>query len=269
MLCKTWLSWIDPGFIFISLFCPAVGFCMLGHLANHRDQRLPQEPRSSGPRIGLVKLPWQQRLAGNQKHSDRLDYLLWVSKHVFHVVSCLNSSTEVGDRQTCPRSYDSEGRLTNVTFPTGMVTSLHNDMSSGAVAVDIETSGRDEDVSITTNLSSVDSFYMLVQGTVSRVVGGGVCLHVFNSQQFSLSFSPVDQLRNSYQMGNDHSLRVVYANGMVTHYQTEPHILAGMLRDHGSFPPCKVTQAVAFKLQMSAEMLLRSFSHLNSSDLDI
>eukprot|EP00066_Takifugu_rubripes_P021376 XP_011610642.1 PREDICTED: teneurin-3-like [Takifugu rubripes] len=95
--------------------------------------------------------------------------------------------------------YDSEGRLTNVTFPTGMVTSLHNDMSSGAVAVDIETSGRDEDVSITTNLSSVDSFYMLVQ----------------------------DQLRNSYQMGNDHSLRVVYANGMVTHYQTEPHILAG------------------------------------------
>lgn len=71
--------------------------------------------------------------------------------------------------ETFPRSYDSEGRLTNVTFPTGMVTSLHNDMSSGAVAVDIETSGRDEDVSITTNLSSVDSFYMLVQGTVSQV----------------------------------------------------------------------------------------------------
>ncbi|CAF93826.1 unnamed protein product, partial [Tetraodon nigroviridis] len=96
-------------------------------------------------------------------------------------------------------SYDSEGRLTNVTFPTGVVTSLHNDMSSGAVAVDIETSGRDEDVSITTNLSSVDSFYTLVQ----------------------------EQLRNSYQVGNDHSLRVTYANGMVTHYQTEPHILAG------------------------------------------
>lgn len=90
-----------------------------------------------------------------------------MSKHVFHVVPFLNSSIEVGDRQTFPRSYDSEGRLTNVTFPTGMVTSLHNDMSSGAVAVDIETSGRDEDVSITTNLSSVDSFYMLVQGTVS------------------------------------------------------------------------------------------------------
>nr|XP_020464659.1 teneurin-3 isoform X6 [Monopterus albus] len=95
--------------------------------------------------------------------------------------------------------YDSEGRLTNVTFPTGVVTNLHSDMSSGAVAVDIEMSGRDEDVSITTNLSSIDSFYTLVQ----------------------------DQLRNSYQVGNDHSLRVIYANGMDTHYQTEPHILAG------------------------------------------
>lgn len=81
------------------------------------------------------------------------------------MVSLLNCSIEISDGQTFPRSYDSEGRLTNVTFPTGMVTSLHNDMSSGAVAVDIETSGRDEDVSITTNLSSVDSFYMLVQGT--------------------------------------------------------------------------------------------------------
>lgn len=28
-------------------------------------------------------------------------------------------------------------------------------------------------------------------------------------------------------MGYDHSLRVIYANGMDTHYQTEPHILAG------------------------------------------
>lgn len=40
--------------------------------------------------------------------------------------------------------------------------------------------------------------------------------------------SHLDQLRNSYQVGNDHSLRVIYANGMDTHYQTEPHILAGM-----------------------------------------
>lgn len=53
-----------------------------------------------------------------------------------------------------------------MTFPTGVVTSLHGDMSSGAVTVDIEMSGRDEDVSITTNLSSIDSFYTLVHGKV-------------------------------------------------------------------------------------------------------
>ncbi|KAJ8271772.1 hypothetical protein COCON_G00106310 [Conger conger] len=94
--------------------------------------------------------------------------------------------------------YDSEGRLTNVTFPTGVVTNLHGDMER-AVTVDIETSGREEDVSITTNLSSIDSFYTLVQ----------------------------DQLRNSFQVGYDNSLRVIYANGMDSHYQTEPHILAG------------------------------------------
>lgn len=89
------------------------------------------------------------------------------------VVLFLNCFLAICERQPfvplSASSYDSEGRLTNVTFPTGVVTSLHNDMSSGAVAVDIETSGRDEDVSITTNLSSVDSFYTLVQGTVSRV----------------------------------------------------------------------------------------------------
>ncbi|XP_047668552.1 teneurin-3 [Tachysurus fulvidraco] len=94
--------------------------------------------------------------------------------------------------------YDSEGRLTNVTFPTGVITSLIEEMDR-ALTVDIETSGRDDDVSITTNLSSIDSFYTLVQ----------------------------DQLRNSYQVGYDSSMRVIYANGMDSHYQTEPHILAG------------------------------------------
>ena len=60
-------------------------------------------------------------------------------------------------------SYDSEGRLTNVTFPTGVVTSLHGDMDK-AITVDLESSSRDEDVSITSNLSSIDSFYTMVQG---------------------------------------------------------------------------------------------------------
>lgn len=60
-------------------------------------------------------------------------------------------------------SYDSEGRLTNVTFPTGVVTNLHGDMDK-AITVDIESSSREEDVSITSNLSSIDSFYTMVQG---------------------------------------------------------------------------------------------------------
>ncbi|XP_067838635.1 teneurin-3 isoform X6 [Heptranchias perlo] len=94
--------------------------------------------------------------------------------------------------------YDSEGRLTNVTFPTGVVSNLHGEMEK-AITVNIETSSREDDVTITTNLSSVDAFYTLVQ----------------------------DQLRNSYQVGYDSSLRVMYANGMDTSFQTEPHILAG------------------------------------------
>ncbi|XP_062905509.1 teneurin-3 isoform X5 [Mobula hypostoma] len=94
--------------------------------------------------------------------------------------------------------YDSEGRLTNVTFPTGVVSNLQGEMEK-AITVNIESSNREDDVTITTNLSSVDAFYTLVQ----------------------------DQLRNSYQVGYDSSLRVMYANGMDTSFQTEPHILAG------------------------------------------
>ncbi|KAJ8332447.1 hypothetical protein SKAU_G00426200 [Synaphobranchus kaupii] len=60
--------------------------------------------------------------------------------------------------------YDSEGRLTNVTYPTG------NEAS-----------------------------YTVVQ----------------------------DQVRNSYQLCNNGTLRVVYANGMGISFHTEPHILAG------------------------------------------
>ncbi len=40
-------------------------------------------------------------------------------------------------------------------------------------------------------------------------------------------FVLIDQLRNSYQVGYDNSMRVIYANGMDSHFQTEPHILAG------------------------------------------
>ncbi|KAG7255307.1 hypothetical protein CRUP_020193 [Coryphaenoides rupestris] len=94
--------------------------------------------------------------------------------------------------------YDSEGRLMNVTFPTGTVNNLYTDLNN-ALTVDIESSLTDEEISITTNTSTIRAFYTLTQ----------------------------DQCRSSYQVGFDNSLRITYANGMDTHYQTEPHILAG------------------------------------------
>uniref|UniRef100_A0A8C9T6T6 Teneurin-2 n=1 Tax=Scleropages formosus TaxID=113540 RepID=A0A8C9T6T6_SCLFO len=94
--------------------------------------------------------------------------------------------------------YDSEGRLTNVTYPTGMVTSLHREIER-SINVDIESSNRDDDVTVITNLSSVEASYTVVQ----------------------------DQVRNSYQLCNNGTLRVMYANGMGISFHTEPHILVG------------------------------------------
>uniref|UniRef100_G3Q3K1 Teneurin transmembrane protein 2 n=1 Tax=Gasterosteus aculeatus aculeatus TaxID=481459 RepID=G3Q3K1_GASAC len=94
--------------------------------------------------------------------------------------------------------YDSEGRLTNVTYPTGMVTSLHREIER-SINIDIESSSRDDDVTVITNLSSVEASYTVVQ----------------------------DQVRNSYQLCNNGTLRVMYANGMGISFHTEPHILAG------------------------------------------
>lgn len=59
--------------------------------------------------------------------------------------------------------YDSEGRLTNVTYPTGMVTSLHREIER-SINIDIESSNRDDDVTVITNLSSVEASYTVVQG---------------------------------------------------------------------------------------------------------
>lgn len=67
-------------------------------------------------------------------------------------------------------SYDSEGRLMNVTFPTGMVNNLYTDIYS-ALTVDIESSMTEEEISITTNTSTVRAFYTLAQGKAStRIV---------------------------------------------------------------------------------------------------
>lgn len=37
----------------------------------------------------------------------------------------------------------------------------------------------------------------------------------------------VDQVRNSYQLCNNGTLRVMYANGMSISFHSEPHVLAG------------------------------------------
>ncbi|KAG7321337.1 hypothetical protein KOW79_015752 [Hemibagrus wyckioides] len=95
-------------------------------------------------------------------------------------------------------NYDGEGRLTNVSYPTGMVTSLHRAMEQ-SINIDMESSNRDDDVTIVTNLSSVEASYTVLQ----------------------------DQVRNSYQMYYNGTLRVSYANGMGLSFHTEPHILAG------------------------------------------
>lgn len=42
-----------------------------------------------------------------------------------------------------------------------------------------------------------------------------------------LPLTSADQVRNSYQLCNNGTLRVIYANGMGISYHTEPHILAG------------------------------------------
>nr|XP_045007955.1 teneurin-2 isoform X6 [Jaculus jaculus] len=96
--------------------------------------------------------------------------------------------------------YDHEGRLTNVTRPTGVVTSLHREMEK-SITIDIENSNREDDVTVITNLSSVEASYTVVQ----------------------------DQVRNSYQLCNNGTLRVMYANGMGVSFHSEPHVLAGTI----------------------------------------
>lgn len=58
--------------------------------------------------------------------------------------------------------YDGYGRLTNVTYPTGKVSSYRADADS---SVRIQTEGSNkEDITVTTNLSASGTFYTLMQG---------------------------------------------------------------------------------------------------------
>lgn len=68
-----------------------------------------------------------------------------------------------------PRSYDGEGRLMNVTFPTGMVNNLYTDIYS-TLTVDIESSMTEEEISITTNTSTIRAFYTLAQGKAAAAL---------------------------------------------------------------------------------------------------
>lgn len=78
--------------------------------------------------------------------------------------------------------YDSEGRLTNVTYPTGMVTSLHREIER-SINIDIESSSRDDDVTVITNLSSVEASYTVVQGRDTLTARGGTRPKLLNSHE--------------------------------------------------------------------------------------
>lgn len=56
-----------------------------------------------------------------------------------------------------------------MTYPTGMVTSLHREIER-SINIDIESSSRDDDVTVITNLSSVEASYTVVQGKDSQHV---------------------------------------------------------------------------------------------------
>ncbi|KTG42100.1 hypothetical protein cypCar_00007866 [Cyprinus carpio] len=115
----------------------------------------------------------------------------------YHGSSSLLATKSNEDGWTTFYEYDNYGRLTNVTYPTGRVSSYRTD-SDSTVRVQTEGSNK-EDITITTNLSASGTFYTLMQ----------------------------DQVKNSYYIGLDGSLRLVLANGMEVSLHTEPHLLSG------------------------------------------
>uniref|UniRef100_A0A3B3UFP3 Teneurin transmembrane protein 4 n=1 Tax=Poecilia latipinna TaxID=48699 RepID=A0A3B3UFP3_9TELE len=115
----------------------------------------------------------------------------------YHGSSGLLSSKTNENGWTTFFEYDGYGRLTNITYPTGRVSSYRTEADS-SVRIQTEGSNR-EDITVTTNLSASGNFYTLLQ----------------------------EQVRNSYFIGLDGSLRLVLANGMEVSLYTEPHLLAG------------------------------------------
>ncbi|XP_077002061.1 teneurin-1 [Tamandua tetradactyla] len=93
--------------------------------------------------------------------------------------------------------YDSEGHLTNVTFPTGEVSNFHSDLEK-LTKVELDTSNR-ENVLMSTNLTTTSTIYILKQ----------------------------ENTQSTYRVSPDGSLRVTFASGMEISLSSEPHILAG------------------------------------------
>uniref|UniRef100_A0A8C2AGN6 Teneurin-4 n=1 Tax=Cyprinus carpio TaxID=7962 RepID=A0A8C2AGN6_CYPCA len=120
-----------------------------------------------------------------------------IAMMTYHGSSGLLATKSNEDGWTTFYEYDNYGRLTNVTHPTGRVSSYHTD-SDSTVRVQTEGSSK-EDLTVTSNLSASGTFYTLMQ----------------------------DQVKNSYYIGLDGSLRLVLANGMEVSLHTEPHLLSG------------------------------------------
>uniref|UniRef100_A0A4W4EMW3 Teneurin transmembrane protein 3 n=1 Tax=Electrophorus electricus TaxID=8005 RepID=A0A4W4EMW3_ELEEL len=116
----------------------------------------------------------------------------------YHGNSGLLATKSTANGWTTFYDYDTEGKLTNVTFPTGLVSSVLSDWGA-APTVEMESLETEEHAAITTNQSAVQAVLTLQQ----------------------------DQLKTNYVVGYDGSLRVLHANGLGTHFQTEPHILCG------------------------------------------
>ncbi|XP_048461254.1 teneurin-1-like [Rhincodon typus] len=93
--------------------------------------------------------------------------------------------------------YDSDGHLTNVTFPTGQVSSFYREVDK-SVQVEANLSNR-ENFAITANFSATNAVYIYRQ----------------------------EHIQNTYRVGSDGSLQVTFASGMELTLQTEPHLLAG------------------------------------------
>ncbi|XP_065143605.1 teneurin-2 isoform X2 [Paramisgurnus dabryanus] len=167
--------------------------------ASNNTLRVRREASGS---IRLVLLPENQVVTLGMDPAGSLRSVSALSQEVAQLSYAANTELLVSKSDetgwTNFYDYDGEGRLTNVTYPTGVVTNLHREMEE-SINIDMESSNRDDEVTVITNLSSVEASYTVVQ----------------------------DQVRNSYQLYHNGTLRVSYANGMGLSFHTEPHILAG------------------------------------------